>query len=218
MGGEQPSSVREWQHFNRLSPDDQQRYLTMKRSEKYLDLGTHYQRPNPVDPSQPGPAIQKDVAGKERQAEIGKAGGKAAADLPRIVDGANQTLDLISRIKQHPGTERNFGMVGMVGNMPGGQAADAWAMIQQLGGKAFLEAFNSLKGGGQITEIEGEKATNAIVRMQKAQSHKAFIEALGDFESVIRMGVDRARGAANGGAAPSGPAPANGGFSIRRLD
>lgn len=215
MGGEQPSNVREWQYYNSLSPEQQQQYLTMKRAEKYLDLGTHYQRPNAVDPAQPGPTFQKNLAGAEREKAVGQAGGKAVADLPRIVDNASQTLDLIQNIKTNPGTARNFGVMAYVPNMPGGQAADAWSRIEQLGGKAFLEAYSSLKGGGQITEVEGKKATDAIVAMNKAQSYESFVQALNDFESVIRAGVERARGAARGGA--SAP-PAGGGFSIRRLD
>ncbi len=41
------------------------------------------------------------------------------------------------------------------------------AMLDQVQGGAFLQAFESLKGGGQITQIEGEKATQAIVRAQQ---------------------------------------------------
>jgi hypothetical protein len=214
-GGEQPSNVREWKYYNGLSPEQQQQYLTMKRAEKYLDVGTGFVRPNPIDPANPTPVVQKDIAGRERAEAIGQAGGKAAADLPRIVDNANQTLQLIQKIRTHPGTEKNFGVQGYIPNMPGGKAADAYAMVEQLGGKAFLEAFNSLKGGGQITEVEGKKATDATVRMSKAQSHKAFTEALDDLESVIRTGVTRAQGAARGGVSPNSPAA--GGWSVREI-
>jgi hypothetical protein len=137
--------------------------------------------------------VAPQIAEAKRAQEVGTAGGKAQADLPRIIDTSQQTLDLINKIERNPGTQRNFGVQGMFLNMPGGQAADAWAMIEQLQGKAFLEAFNSLRGGGQITEVEGAKATNAIVRMQTAQSYEAFMAALKDFKSVITMGVERAR-------------------------
>ncbi len=213
-GGEQPSNVREWQYFKSLTPEQQQQYLVMKRAEKVIDTGTGFYRTNPTDPSNPTPVIKKDIIGKERAEAIGKAQGAATMDLPRVLGNAQQTLDLIDKIKRNPGTERNFGVQGYIPNMPGGKAADAWSMIEQLGGKAFLEAFNSLKGGGQITEVEGQKATNAIARLQKAQSYQSFIEALSDFEDVVKSGVARAKGAAGqGGGGPS----ADGGWSVREV-
>jgi hypothetical protein len=58
-----------------------------------------------------------------------------------------------------------------------------------LGG-AFMEAFNTLKGGGQITEKEGEKATAAITRMSTSQSEAEFKKAAKEFQSVIKSGID----------------------------
>lgn len=207
-----PSNVREWQYFSRLPPEEQQRYITMKRAEKYLDLGTHYQRPNPVDPSQPGPTYEKDIVGKERAEEIGKAQGKATADFPRILDNSSQALHLIEQIRQHPGKQYGVGAIGgSLPPVPGTAQAGFVDLVAQAKGKAFLEAFNSLKGGGQITEVEGQKATEAIARLNRARRPEDFEAALTDFEDVIRAGVDRARKAAGG-------APASSGFSIRRLD
>lgn len=63
---EAPSNVREWRYFNSLNPDDQQRYLTMKRAEKYLDVGTGFVQPNPVAPGANVRTIAKDLVGAER--------------------------------------------------------------------------------------------------------------------------------------------------------
>ncbi len=61
-----------------------------------------------------------------------------------------------------------------------------------------MQAFQSLKGGGQITEIEGKKATQAITRMETAQSEAEFMRAAREFQDVIRDGVDKARAQAGG--------------------
>jgi hypothetical protein len=53
-------------------------------------------------------------------------------------------------------------------NLPSVDAARAATFLDQIGGAAFLTAFETLKGGGQITEVEGEKATNAIARLSTA--------------------------------------------------
>jgi hypothetical protein len=65
-----------------------------------------------------------------------------------------------------------------------------------------LQAYETLRGTGQITEIEGAKATSAITRMRLAQSEKDFVQAAREFQDVIRRGVDRARSKAGVSGAP----------------
>ena len=65
-------------------------------------------------------------------------------------------------------------------------------MLEQVQGGAFLQAFESLKGGGQITQIEGEKATQAIVRAQQSQSEEGFKKSMNDFLSVLDKAEKRA--------------------------
>jgi hypothetical protein len=74
---------------------------------------------------------------------------------------------------------------------------------KQIEGKAFLEAFQTLKGGGAITEKEGEKGTAAIMRMNKASNEKEYTAAARELQEVLRTGMDRARAKA-GSPAPSG--------------
>lgn len=38
-GGDSPAAIREWQYYNSLPPQDQQRYLQMKRSDQIMNLG-----------------------------------------------------------------------------------------------------------------------------------------------------------------------------------
>lgn len=170
MGGEMPSNVREWQYFNSLPQEKQQQYLTMKRAEKYLDTGTAFVRPNPVDPANPIATMPKDVAGEARQKAIGEAGGKAAADLPRVLDNASLAIKTISQIRAHPGKQYGLGAAGVLPGIPGTQQRGFVNLVDQAKGKVFLEAFNSLRGGGQITEAEGAKATQALARMDRAQT------------------------------------------------
>ena len=74
-------------------------------------------------------------------------------------------------------------------------AKDFDVRLDQLKGQQFLQAFESLKGGGAITEIEGKKATDAIARMDAASSEAEFTKAAREFQSVIRQGVARAKNA-----------------------
>jgi hypothetical protein len=54
-----------------------------------------------------------------------------------------------------------------------------------------LEAYERLKGTGQITEIEGKKATQAITRMQRSVSESEFMQAATEFRSALQTALDR---------------------------
>jgi hypothetical protein len=72
----------------------------------------------------------------------------------------------------------------------GTEEANFKAMLDQVKGGAFLEAFKALKGGGQITEIEGKKATDAIARLSQGQSEDGFKKSMNEFLEVL----DKAEG------------------------
>ena len=65
--------------------------------------------------------------------------------------------------------------------------------IDNLQNSVFLEAFQSLKGGGQITELEGEKAQAAIVNLSRQRTTEGFLKALQDYQSVLDIGISRAK-------------------------
>jgi hypothetical protein len=75
----------------------------------------------------------------------------------------------------------------------GSSAADFKVRLDQIKDRTFLQAFESLKGSGQITEKEGEKATSALNRMSSAQSEIEFIKAAREFEQNLRTGMDMAK-------------------------
>jgi hypothetical protein len=75
----------------------------------------------------------------------------------------------------------------------GSSASDFRVRLDQIKDRTFLQAFESLKGSGQITEKEGEKATSALNRMSTAQSEIEFIKAAREFEENLRTGMDLAK-------------------------
>jgi hypothetical protein len=150
----------------------------------------------------------------------GESLAKAQSELPGAVERANEALRVIDQMVGKPqkvdakgkvvekGTAPHPGFEGAVGAglgtrfIPGSDAASFEALYDQVTGGAFLQAYETLRGTGQITEIEGAKATSAITRMRLAQSEKDFVQAAREFQDVIRRGVDRARSKAG---APSAP-------------
>lgn len=118
---------------------------------------------------------------------------EAQADLPRAVETAKQTVDAVDKLLTHKGFSNLVGAGLPFGKyVAGSETAGANALYEQIKGKSFLEAFQSLKGGGQITEKEGAKAEAAINRMNLSTSEKDFKEAAADFKSAVQAGIDRA--------------------------
>ncbi len=137
--------------------------------------------------------VAKDLAGAEREKAIGDAQGKATADLPRVSDNAALALKTINDIRNHPGKAYGTGVAGVLPGIPGTQQRGFVNLVDQAKGKTFLEAFNSLRGGGQITENEGAKATQALARLDRAQTPQDFEASLKDLEEVINLGLSRAK-------------------------
>lgn len=131
--------------------------------------------------------------------QVGSGRGKAEVAAPESIANAQRTLTQIQQLKDDPGLWWSVGGFGWTPNAPGNPQAGTISRIEQLQGAAFLDAFESLRGGGQITEVEGAKATNAIARLQRSQSYDDFRQALSDLEEVIQIGLDRAIRQSQGG-------------------
>jgi hypothetical protein len=164
------------------------------------NLGTSIQ---PVDTrsGQPAaPAIPIDVQGKARDTSAGTVQGETQAtaqvNLPNTLAKGEQSLKIIDSLIDHPGRGVGTGASGMLdprNYVPGTDATNFRIAAKQLEGKAFLEAFETLKGGGAITQIEGDKATQAIARLDRAQSDEEYVNALFDLREVVEAGMNRAR-------------------------
>lgn len=66
-------------------------------------------------------------------------------------------------------------------------------LYKSIKGQAFLEAFQRLKGAGQITEIEGQKATEALLKLDKAQTEKDFVKYAREFQENLQRGMELAK-------------------------
>lgn len=179
-----------------------------------VDAGDHYVLLDPQT-RQPVGQVKKNLAEASAQREIGTEQGKARVNLPATLFKAEQSLSVIDQMINHPGRETATGLSGTLDprNYFGGtDAKNFQVMAKQLEGKAFLEAFESLKGGGQITEIEGAKATQAMARLDRAQSDAEYVAALKELRGVIAAGIERAKQKAGvaTGTASAGPAASAG--------
>lgn len=103
-----------------------------------------------------------------------------------------QSIKLIQQLRDHPGREWGLGLTGKIaGNTPGTDAYAFHKLLEQVQGKQFLQAYQSLKGGGAITEIEGTKATQALARLNAAQSKEEFDKAVNELDHTMRGDTER---------------------------
>jgi hypothetical protein len=132
------------------------------------------------------------TAETERQKIVGEAQGKSQASLPNMLENANFMLKSIDDVTGHPGKYFGTGPTAPIASrIPGTSTYNFGIAVDQLRGKTFLEAFNSLRGAGAITEKEGSKATNALARLDTMQSESAFNAALKDLREVVQSGAQR---------------------------
>ena len=135
------------------------------------------------------------AAAKER----GKVLGKQQAAAPAAIDTAKDALRKIDemigsrdgKIKQHPGF-KTVGLNFFGRHISGTPSSDFKIRHEEVTGQAFMQAFETLKGGGQITQVEGEKATAAITRLNLSQSEAEYKKAAREFQDVLRAGIRRA--------------------------
>jgi hypothetical protein len=181
-------------------------------------------------------AIRDSDPAFQRNMEAARTVGRKAAEgdvaalqaLPKVIGRAEEGVRLIDEMigkrdskgqllkgqKPHPGFNDTVGTLWSVvaRNIPGTDAADFTSRFDQVKGASFLEAFESLKGGGAITEKEGTKATAARNRMSLAQSEDEFVKAALEYRDIVAKGVERAQAKAARATTRMAPAaPASGG-------
>jgi hypothetical protein len=123
----------------------------------------------------------------------GKAQGQVAFDLPVIEQRAQTAMTSIADLKGRDIGQR-FGMQGKLYAIPGTDGANVQAVVNQVTSQAFLNAFDQLKGGGAITEREGQAATQAITRLQNQNiTVGEALKAMDELEGYYRKGLEVAR-------------------------
>jgi hypothetical protein len=170
--------------------------------------------PFPKEPKEPPTAAEVAQAAEDlaKSKEVGHAAGVAQAALASAKTNVNSTIALINNLENHKGLSA---VIGLPNPMKGGygfaqalgsDAADFKTQLDNLTGKMFIAAFESLKGGGAISEKEGEAATRAIANLSKLQSEKQFKQNLATLKQTLANGYatleQKAKGSA--GIKPSG--------------
>jgi hypothetical protein len=117
----------------------------------------------------------------------------AVANASNVVAKAENAIQNIDALIADPRLKNATGWGSYIPVDIPGVNAEVRARMGQVQGEAFSQALQQLRGLGAVSNVEGEKASQAIARLNAAQSYEEYIAAVQDFRSVISGGVDRAR-------------------------
>lgn len=169
----------------------------------YKDTGTGFVGLNKRTGQVEG-SVAKDVAGEASATVAGKAQGQANVDLPSVESATNVLLGRIDDVANDPYLTRMTGPMDARLPNVSGDSVRIQSKIDQLQGDAFLQAFESIKGAGQISEVEGAKAEKAKSRLTAlGVNDKDYPAALNDFKNEVVRLRDLVRAKAGKGAAPA---------------
>ncbi len=160
---------------------------------------------------QPGgfDGIPQGVDPKKYREEMAKNAAESRKNLPGVITSAQTVMTTLDKLESHPAFGRMIGVAKIPGtefgvprdlipNVTEG-ANEFEALKEQVKGQAFLEAFKSLRGGGQITEAEGKKATEAITTLGNArQGPEAYRRAIAELRAIAERGLENAKRTALG--------------------
>lgn len=163
--------------------------------------------------------LEAQAAGQKAAAEtaaraVTERQQEAIGALPTVLNSTQQTIGLLDQALAHPGRATATGLSATVdprNYVPGTDASNFQVLLDQIRGQAFLQAFQSLKGAGAITDKEGKAATDAIARLNNAkQGDEAFEQSLRELRTIAENAQQSAIRKAQGGVpqmqAPRAPA------------
>jgi len=115
------------------------------------------------------------------------------------ISGKAALIARIDALMNDPNLEDALGFEGIVRGFASNVGLDPNVarvneMIKQVRGDVFLQAFEKLKGGGQITELEGMKAEQAMARLGQMQGYDDYVNALKELRFYVDIFSRRLQG------------------------
>lgn len=214
-----PASIQEYEYYQNLTPQQQAQYLGVKRNiageggivrstgniETLQGYGqSAAQRRGLEQEAQKSVelAYEPTIAGKTTFAkEKAQEDVKAQEQSLKINAQIGNLFNVLDQFESHPGLSDLVGAkgggailsyAGKETPIAGTNAAGAKALLDQIKGQQFLQAFESLKGGGQISEKEGEAATKALSAINERTSEKDLKQNINTLRGILQRAQQRA--------------------------
>jgi hypothetical protein len=210
--------------FETLQPGaaDPVRYLT----EQVGDRMIAYNPANPKETIDMGPAPPKSGGGSDgeptayqlwqmrraEEADAGKAETQAGVDRVAVM-GLRDGQERVKKLIGHPGFKGIYGPFGAMGinmgakptNLMNQDELNAMALLDQIGGEAFLTGIQKMRGTGPVSENEGKRVAAAVTSLLNRMQSPAAAEAAATEFMASMAALEQAYMKESGGAAmPTG--------------
>ena len=135
--------------------------------------------------------MRRDTAWTTAKAkEVGTEQGKAEQAIPALDATTEQMAGILRDLPNHPGFSGSVGLGSLVPSRPGSKNRDFEELLSQVQSQAFLIQYEKLRGAQAITDIEGEKATKALMSLSRGQSQPQFKKQLEVALDILKKGQE----------------------------
>lgn len=160
----------------------------------------------------------KDAAQEKLDAKNKANADRAATSYDSATSGLDELAETATALRNHPGLGGITGLQSHVPNLPGGDAANAHALMGHMLSDVQIQAMLGLKnasktgstGFGQLSEREGEILRQSMAALDQNQSTDAFkaqldkiIKTIGESKARLRAAAEREQMPAAASALPS---------------
>jgi hypothetical protein len=214
MGSDnRPANVQEWEYFNALSPDDQTRYINMKRSQQFLNLGDRFAQPNPANPGETISEFAIDSYGPAYDSALGAGEGKSAAEvnaslasleskMPGLQQVADELYVLADKATYTTAGKLWDEVIRETGNLPTEGAVARTTMIAMIDNQVLPLLRDTF--GAAFTKAEGDSLRATLSAPDKTPAEKKAV--LNSFIEQKKRDLAALQAQANRGQASSTPA------------
>lgn len=192
----QTAQIKNFRFRESLPERDRNVFDSMFRRQQMFDIGgggkalltPQGQQQTLITPQQFG---QHEGLSANEKADLTRRYGEQVA-LPALRSEADELSKIVDEALNHPGFNSAYGLSTLLPAIRGSQRADFETFMRQGQGSVFLQAYEKLKGGGQITEIEAQKAEQAIARISDSrQSPESARNAWMELRRIVKEGLQR---------------------------
>lgn len=159
-----------------------------------------------------------DNIGATTGAKVEATGGAKATiaaktGLPGIENDIDNMVSNINNLLSAPGFDRNYGVTGAFPSIPGGDAANAAALRDQVSSQSFQVSIQKMRGLGALSDAEGKKVQAAFTAaaepgLSAPVARDRYKVALAQLENLRTIARQEAGGNFNALPSPNAAAPA----------
>lgn len=158
--------------------------ILVKPSAPQAPIASYKVEPSPDIKAREGVTIREEgrkpkvAAAVTEATTIAEAKAKETAGAESASATYDKTIGIIDSLINHKGRKSATGADYLRSRIPGTDAADYAAILEQLQGQNFLAEIQRMKGQGSLSDAEGKKLSSAAAALSQSRTEEGHLEAL----------------------------------------